>query len=191
MKRSLGARTLLYPHPVLLVGTYDARGRPNLMTASWAGICCSQPPCVAVSLRKATYSHGSIVESRAFTLSIATVSWAKEADFAGIYSGRDEDKFQALGWTPVRSELVHAPYPAELPVILECQLVHTFELGLHTEFVGRILDVKADEEVLGRGGMPDLEKIQPLIFESGRQQYYGIGAYVGEAFEMGRVKQGL
>ena len=56
MKRSLGAKTLLFPTPVLLVGTYDQAGKPNLMTAAWGGVCCSKPPCVAVSLRKATYT---------------------------------------------------------------------------------------------------------------------------------------
>jgi len=71
MKESLGARTLLFPTPVLMVGTYDRDGKPNLMNAAWGGICCSQPPCVAVSLRKATYSHAAIVERKAFTVGIA------------------------------------------------------------------------------------------------------------------------
>ncbi len=70
MKKSIGANTILYPTPVLIVGTYDKDGKPNGMTAAWGGICCSKPPCVTVSLRKATYSYGSIVESKAYTLSI-------------------------------------------------------------------------------------------------------------------------
>lgn len=67
MKKSVGAKTLLFPTPVLMVGTYDQAGKPNLMNAAWGGICCSKPPCVSVSLRKATYSHGCIVERKAFT----------------------------------------------------------------------------------------------------------------------------
>src|SRR5574340_1175367 len=70
MKQSLGPRTLLFPAPVLLVGTYDREGKPNLMNAAWGGICCSQPPCVAVSLRKAGYSYAAIGERRAFTIGI-------------------------------------------------------------------------------------------------------------------------
>ena len=70
MKKSLGAKTLLFPTPVLLVGTYDPDEKPNLMCAAWGGICCSQPPCVAVSLRKATYSYAAIVERKAFTMGI-------------------------------------------------------------------------------------------------------------------------
>ncbi len=70
MKKSLGAKTLVYPTPVFVVGTYDVNDKPNVLTASWAGICCSQPPCVAVSLRKATATYGNIVARKAFTISI-------------------------------------------------------------------------------------------------------------------------
>ena len=68
MKKSLGPKTLIYPTPVWVVGTYDKEGKPNVMTIAWGGICCSKPPCVAISLRKATYSYGNIVERKAFTL---------------------------------------------------------------------------------------------------------------------------
>src|ERR1035441_1933313 len=101
--------TILHPHPVMLVGTYGAEGKPNLMTAAWGGICCSDPPCVAVSLRKATYTHGNLMARRAFTLSVPSQDQVKAADYFGLTSGRDTDKFSATGWTPVRSELVDAP----------------------------------------------------------------------------------
>ena len=70
MKRSLGAKTLIFPTPTWIVGSYDKQGKPNGMTAAWGGICCSDPPCVAVSLRKATYSYGNLVERKAFTVSV-------------------------------------------------------------------------------------------------------------------------
>jgi len=70
MKKSIGVKTIVYPTPVFVIGTYDQRGNPNIMTASWAGICCSSPPCVAVSLREATYSYGNIVLHKAFTVNI-------------------------------------------------------------------------------------------------------------------------
>jgi flavin reductase (DIM6/NTAB) family NADH-FMN oxidoreductase RutF len=70
MKKSLGAKTIAYPAPVFAIGTYDLQGRPNMMTAAWAGLCCSSPACIAVALRKATYSHGSIVEEHCRTQGI-------------------------------------------------------------------------------------------------------------------------
>jgi flavin reductase (DIM6/NTAB) family NADH-FMN oxidoreductase RutF len=187
MKRSLGAKTLIVPTPTWIVGSYDAEGKPNGMTAAWGGICCSEPPCVAVSLRKATYSYGNLMARRAFTVSVPSGSQAAEADYFGLASGRDVDKFAAAGWTPVRSELVDAPYVAECPLVLECKVVHVFELGLHTQFVGQILDVKAAEEVLDAAGMPDIGKVRPIVFSPGDRKYYGIGDLLGQAFALGKA----
>jgi flavin reductase (DIM6/NTAB) family NADH-FMN oxidoreductase RutF len=186
MKQSLGAKTLLFPTPVLLVGTYDHAGKPNLMNAAWGGICCSQPPCIAVSLRKATHSYAGLVEHKAFTLGIPAQGQMQAADYCGIASGRDTDKFAAIGWTPVRSELVDAPYAAELPFVLECRLLHTLEIGLHTQFVGEIVDVKAEAAVLGEDGLPDILKIKPLVFDTAHRGYHGIGPLLGQAFSVGR-----
>ncbi len=184
MKQSLGAITLVYPTPVFVVGTYDRNGKPNVMTASWGGICCSQPPCVAVSLRKATYTYGNIVERKAFTISIPSEQYARQADYFGLASGRTTDKFAASGLTPVRSELVDAPYVLEFPLVVECRLFRTVELGLHTQFVGEVLDVKADPSVM-TGRMLDIRKVQPLAYAPDTQEYYGIGDLVGKAFEIG------
>jgi flavin reductase (DIM6/NTAB) family NADH-FMN oxidoreductase RutF len=184
MKQSLGAKTLVYPTPVFVVGTYDQNGKPNVMTASWGGICCSQPPCVAVSLRKATYTHGNIVARKAFTISIPSEQFARQADYFGMASGRNADKFAAAGLTPVRSELVDAPYVKEFPLIVECRLAHTFELGLHTQFVGEVVDVKAEDTVLN-GKRVDIRKVKPLAFTPDTQEYYGIGSFIGKAFAIG------
>jgi flavin reductase (DIM6/NTAB) family NADH-FMN oxidoreductase RutF len=186
MKQSLGAKTLLFPTPVLLVGTYDREGKPNLMNAAWGGICNSQPPCIAVSLRKATYSHAAIVERKAFTIGIPAEAQIKEADYVGIVSGREVNKFVETGLTPVKSELVDAPYAAEIPFVLECRLLHTHEIGLHTQFVGEIIDVKADAAVLGDDGLPDILKLKPLVFDTAHRGYYGIGPFLGQAFSVGK-----
>ncbi len=187
MKKSIGAKTLLFPTPVLMVGTYDPEGKPNLMCAAWGGICNSQPVSVAVSLRKATYSHACIIERKAFTVGIACESKMAEADYVGMASGRDLNKFSAAGLTPVKSELVDAPYAKEFPVVLECRLLHVIELGLHTQFIGEIVDVKADSEVLGDDGIPDIMKIKPLIYDTGHKGYYGIGEELGKAFSAGKA----
>ena len=101
MKKSIGAKTIIFPTPVLIVGTYDISGKPNLMAAAWGGICCSRPPCVAISLREATYTHGNITERKAFTINILSEAQVKEADYYGIATGRDVDKFAVTGVTPV------------------------------------------------------------------------------------------
>jgi flavin reductase (DIM6/NTAB) family NADH-FMN oxidoreductase RutF len=187
MKKSLGAKTLICPNPVLIVGTYDKDGKPNAMNAAWGGIVNSSPPSVGVSLRKATYTHGNIMERRAFTISIPSVAYAKEADHFGLKSGRDEDKFAITKLTPVRSELVDAPYVGEFPLVLECRVLHVHELGLHTQFVGEILDVKVDEAMLNADGRPDVMKMKPFIYDFGTNSYYGLGELVGKSFSIGKV----
>lgn len=186
MKQSLGAKTLLFPTPVLMVGSYDSEGKPNLMNAAWGGVCCSDPPCVNVSVRKARHTYDSIVARKAFTIGIATEATITPADFAGIASGRTTDKFAAAGLTPVRSELVDAPYADEFPLVLECRLLHTLEIGVHTQFIGEIIDVKADSSVLGADGLPDILKVQPLVYDPAHKGYHGVGALLEKAFSAGK-----
>jgi len=186
MKKSLGAKALVYPKPVFVVGSYDQGGKPNVMTASWGGICCSQPPCVAVSLRKATYTHGNILARKAFTISIPSEDHVQQADYFGLVSGRSVDKFAATKLTPVRSELVDAPYVKEFSLIVECKLAHVIELGLHTQFVGEVMDVKAEDHVMAKGGLLEITKVKPLVFAPDTQAYYGIGHFVGQAFSVGQ-----
>jgi flavin reductase (DIM6/NTAB) family NADH-FMN oxidoreductase RutF len=187
MKKSLGAMTILYPTPVLLVGTYDDAGKPNLMTVAWGGICCSSPPCVAVSLRKATYTYGNIVLQGAFTVNIPSEKHAAAADYCGMVSGKKADKFAATGLTPVRSSLVNAPYIEEFSLILECKLIRQTELGLHTQFVGEIVDVKAEASVLDGKGMLNVDKLQPFFYAPEVNAYYGTGKRLGDAFSIGQA----
>ena len=186
MKKSIGARTLLCPTPVMLVGTYDHDRKPNLMTAAWGGICCSQPPCIAVSLRKATYTYACIVERKAFTVGVASEDQVKTADYMGLCSGRDVNKFVETGLSVVESDLVDAPYALEIPLVLECRLMHTLEIGIHTQFVGEIIDVKADPTVLSQDSLPDILKLRPIAYDSAHRAYHGLGPCLGEAFSVGK-----
>ncbi|MEW6601065.1 MAG: flavin reductase family protein [Nitrospirota bacterium] len=186
MKKSLGAKTIVYPTPVFVVGTYDDAGRPNVMTASWGGICCSSPPCIAVALRKVTYSYSNIVGRSAFTINIPSETYAKEADYFGLVSGKDTDKLAVAGLTPVKSDLVDAPYIGEFPFVLECKLLHTIEVGLHTQFIGEIMDIKAEESVLNEKGALDIEKVKPFLFAPEARAYYKVGQYLGKAFSIGK-----
>ena len=186
MKTSFGPKTLIYPAPVWCVGSYDTHGSPNVMTIAWGGICCSSPPCVTISLRKATYTYGSIMQKKAYTLSVPSEKHAGVADYFGMASGRNEDKFARTGLTPVKSELVDAPYVAEFPMVLECRVIHHYEIGLHTHFVGEIRDVKVEESVLGDDGNADIEKVRPILFSPDTDAYHGVGSVVGKAFDMGK-----
>ena len=187
MKKSLGAKTLLYPTPVLAIGSYHADGRPNVMTAAWGGIACSKPPCVSVSLRAATATHGNIVARKAFTISLPSREQAAAADYFGLVSGRDVDKFAATALTPAQAEFVDAPYVAEFPLVVECAVVQVHELGLHTQFIGEGKDVKIDESCLDGDGHIDADKLDPVALALEAGGYFALGALIGPAFTIGKV----
>jgi flavin reductase (DIM6/NTAB) family NADH-FMN oxidoreductase RutF len=184
--KSLGPKTLVYPAPVLVIGSYGDGGRANAMVCAWGGICCSAPPEVAISLRKATATHGNITARKAFTINIPSEKLVEKVDYFGTVSGRDVDKFEKTGLTPVKSELVDAPYIKEFPLILECSLVNTIELGLHTHFIGEVKDVKVDEAVLDADGILDVQKVLPFMFAPDSRIYFGISRKIGEAFSIGK-----
>lgn len=186
MKTSLGPKLLVYPAPVLVVGTYNADGKPNVMTASWGGICCSQPPCVNVSLRKATLSYHNLLARKAFTLSIPSGEYVRQTDYFGLSSGHDTDKFAASGLTAAKSDVVDAPYVSEFPLVLECRLVQTVELGLHTQFIGEVIDTKVDPAALTPDGNVNIRQLNPLLFATGTKEYYSVGEFVAKAFTAGQ-----
>lgn len=185
-KASLGARTVVIPTPVWIIGSYDDQGKPNMMTSSWVGICSSNPASLMICLRKATYTFGNIMARKAFTVNIASESFARYAAYIGRVSGRDVDKFKRTGLTPVKSTLVNAPFIMEFPLVVECKLSQAVELGSHTMFIGKILDVKADRSILSQGNVPDIEKLKPFVFAPGSSTFYGIGPCLGNVSELAK-----
>jgi flavin reductase (DIM6/NTAB) family NADH-FMN oxidoreductase RutF len=187
VKKSLGPKSYLFPLPTIVVGSYDQDDRPNMMTASWIGIVNSDPVMISVSLRKATYSYDSLLEKKAFTLSVPSKQHIAEMDYVGTLSGRKRDKFADTGLTAIKSDLIDAPYVAEFPVVLECKLVKSDDLGLHTMFVAEVLDVKIDQDYLKDNGMPDVAKLAPISFGYGDREYYELGDYAGAANRLWQV----
>jgi len=188
MKKSLGAKTLLFPTPVLIIGSYDGKGIANAMNAAWGGIACSEPPCVTVSVRDHRKTYENIMAQKAFTVNIPSEKYLKEADHFGIVSGKTENKFKATGLTPVKSDLVNAPYIKEFPLVLECSLKTTYKLGTHTQFIGEIKDVKAEESALNSKGFPDPEKMKAFMFDPSTSAYYATGKFLAQAFTAGKIK---
>ena len=186
MKRSLGARAAAYLLPVFVVGTYDRTGKPDAMVAAWGGICSSDPPSIALSIRPSRYTYRNLMDRQAFTVSVPSVHYLAEADFFGITSGVDTDKFAITGLTPQRAEFVDAPSVAEFPVVLECRVTKQIKIGAHTQFIGEIMDVKIDESMLDTDGKPDLARLQLIGFDVFRSGYYTTGPVIGKAFSAGR-----
>ncbi|MDR1648701.1 MAG: flavin reductase family protein, partial [Synergistaceae bacterium] len=161
-------------------------GKPNLITLAWAGVCCSEPPSVQVSLRKDRYSHSAIMERKAFSVNVPSKKYLTEADYAGIVSGRNVNKFETAGLTPLKGEAVDAPLVAEFPVSMECKMTHVLELGSHDLFVGQIMACWIEEEALREGSNKvNADRIDPLIYMPGGE-YFGLGEFLSPGYTAGR-----
>ncbi len=186
-KKNIDPGTYACPTPTWCVGSYDADGNANVMTIAWGGICCSTPPHLTVSLRKVTHSYQALIQRRCYTVSIPSLKYLKEADFFGMVSGKDTDKFAVSGLTAKRSELVDAPYVEEFPLIFECEVRHVVEIGGHVQFIGEIVGIKADEDVLNSKGLPAIDKVNPFVYAPASRQYLSLDEVVGQGFSSGRA----
>lgn len=186
MKKSIGANTILYPAPILLVAAYDKEGNPNAATVAWGGICNSEPPCVMVGLRKSRYTLECIESRKAFTVNIPSEKYSAETDYFGMVSGRKVDKFAATGLKCEKAESVDAPVVCQFPMVLECILSESIDLGSHYGLVGEVKNIQVEEDMLTDKGLPDPELVRPIIFAPVLRKYYGIGTYIGDGFSIGK-----
>jgi flavin reductase (DIM6/NTAB) family NADH-FMN oxidoreductase RutF len=177
VKKDMGARLTVYPIPIYLVATYDRNNEPNVMTVGWGGVCCGNPPCISVSVRKATHTHHALMDRRAFTTNLPSEGFATAVSYFGKASGKNENKFEKAGLTPIRSDFVDAPYIEEMPVNLECKVIQIHEIGSHTQFIGQIVNAKIDASL--REDTPLIEQCKPIVYGVGNDHlYYKIGGAI-------------
>jgi flavin reductase (DIM6/NTAB) family NADH-FMN oxidoreductase RutF len=186
MKKNIGAKEMVFPTPVFIVGTYCEDGKPNAMNVAWGGICSSTPPCIAISIRKQRCTYDNILKRKAFTINIPSEKYIKEADYFGLISGKKADKIKDSGLTPVKGEKVDAPYIKEFPINIECKVIDTNQIGEHIQIIGEILDVKVDQDYIKENGIVDMEAIKPLTYDPASSSYYSIGNYIDKAFSAGK-----
>lgn len=173
---------MLYPMPVLIIGSYDKDGTPDAMNAAWGGISEENEISICVSENHRTTKN--IIASGAFTVSIADAENVVAADYVGIVSGNKEpEKIKKAGWTPVKSDYVNAPLFEELPMALECRLKSYDEETCR--LVGEIVNVCAEERILTDGKI-DLSKFSPITYDPVNHDYLTLGKAVGKAFSDGR-----
>lgn len=179
MRKNFGAKTYVYPQPVLIIGTYDENGKADAMNAAWGGICGADKIMVELGSHQTT---DNIAVTKAFTVAVADAENTTACDYVGIVSGRNEpNKMEKAGFTTVKSEFVNAPVINELPITLECEL----EKKIDGMYIGKIVNVSADEKYLGEDGLPDLAKFTPITFDPVHHKYVALGDVVGNAFKDG------
>ena len=182
MRKNFGAKPMCYPMPVYIIGTYGADGTPNAMNAAWGGISEDTEISICISADHKTTEN--ILARKAFTVSMATAKYMAACDYVGIVSGSKEpDKFAKAGFHATKSDFVDAPLIDELPMAVECELISYDSESCR--LVGRIVNVSADESVLGENGKVDVNKLQPITYDPMNHHYLVLGEKVGHAFKDG------
>lgn len=169
--RSIGATTYLCPIPSVMLGCADPQkgAAPNLITVAWAGVVCSKPPMLSVSIRKERYSHDLIAGTGEFTVNLVGRRLCRAMDFCGVKSGRDVDKFKTLGLTAVAAPgLATAPGLGEAPAFLSCRVHSVTELGSHDLFLAKIVEVSVQERYFLSDGSIDENAMELVSYVHGK-----------------------
>jgi flavin reductase (DIM6/NTAB) family NADH-FMN oxidoreductase RutF len=186
MKRRLGPSDILFPVPAALVasGTWE---KPNLLTVAWIGMMGSDPPMLAISLRKGRHSLDIIRESKEFTVNIPSAKHFREADYCGLVSGRKHDKFRDCGFTAMPGAVVKAPLVEECPFNLECRVVQEVEFGPWAVILAEIVETHVDVDAVDpETGKIDVSKVDPLVYCATIREYWSLGERLGLGFKAGK-----
>lgn len=175
----------LYPLPVVLLTCQVEKGKSNIITLAWVGVVSSDPPQLSASVRPTRYSHDILEKAGYFVINIPSVDILEKVDRAGTTSGRDGNKWEKIGFTPLPSSLAGAPLIKECPVNIECKTRQYLSLGAHDMFIGKILAVHADKDILDKEGSVDFTKAKPIAFNHG--EYWSLGQKIG-SFGLSRPK---
>lgn len=176
-KKSWKPGNMLYPVPVVMVSCKREGERPNIITLAWAGTICSDPAMLSVSIHPERYSYGIIRETKEFVVNLVTKDIVFAADYCGVKSGRNVDKFQEMKLTPSPSEIIQPPGILESPVNMECQVKEIKELGSHHMFLAEIVGVNVSEEYLDEKGKFHLNSAGMVAYSHG--EYFVLGEKVG------------
>lgn len=169
--------TFLYPIPAVMVTCGDMENS-NIITIAWTGIVSSDPATTYVSIRKERFSHGIIEKHKEFCINLTTKDLAYATDYAGVRSGRKEDKFKTLNLTKEEATIVKCPMIKESPVTLECKVIEIKEMGSHDMFLAEIVAVNVDEKYMDENNRFDMDKCNVLAYSHGH--YYSLGEKLGK-----------
>lgn len=178
MKQDWKPGTLIYPLPAVMVSCGSSPEEYNIITLSWVGTICTNPPMCYISVRPERHSYEILKKNMEFVINITTKDLAYATDWCGVKSGREFDKFKEMNLTPGQASVVRAPIIEESPLNIECRVKEILRLGSHDMFIADVVNVKADEHYIDKEtGKFSLENAEPIAYSHG--QYYEMGDKIG------------
>ena len=171
--------TMIYPLPAVMVSCGSEVSEYNIITLSWTGTICSDPPMCYISVRPGRHSYGIIRKNGEFVINLTTRELAYATDWCGVKSGADHDKFREMKLTPEKAKVVKAPLIKESPVNIECVVKEIRELGSHHMFISEVVAVNADKSLFDeKTGAFRLYDANPICYSHGR--YFETGRFIGK-----------
>jgi flavin reductase (DIM6/NTAB) family NADH-FMN oxidoreductase RutF len=184
-KVKLGKQTILYPMPVLLIGS-NVNDKPNIMTAAWGSIACMKPPMACIALNQIRYTLKGIKQNNTFSINVPSTDSVLETDYCGITPGSKVDKVEVCNFGIFYGALKTAPMIEQCPLNLECSVFQILNLGSHDLIIGKIEEVYINEDCL-TDGKPDGSKIKPFNYLTGNNQsYHEVGKFIAKSFSAGK-----
>ncbi len=169
---------MLYPLPAVMVSCQRPGEKPNILTVAWAGTVCSDPAMISISVRPERYSYDIIKETGEFAVNLVTKDLTFAADYCGVKSGRDVDKFREMKLTPVSLDGVAVPGINESPLILACRVTDEKPLGTHHMFLAEVVSVSVNEEYMDETGKFHLNDTELMAYSHG--EYFTLGKKLGK-----------
>ncbi|MCX7842358.1 MAG: flavin reductase family protein [Clostridia bacterium] len=169
--------TILSPVPAVMATCVNSEGKPNIITIAWAGTINSEPPMLSISVRKSRYSYDLIKDKGEFVVNLTNRRLAFAADFCGVRSGRDTDKFEAMRLTCEKASKVDVPLIKESPVNIECVVKNVVGLGSHDMFIAEVVAVNVDERLLDKKGKLHMDKADLICYSHG--EYWSLEKSLG------------
>ncbi len=134
---------LIEPGPAVLVSTMNG-DRPNVMTMSWHMMVDFEPPLIACILSNRDYTFNIVKKTKECVINIPTVELVRTVVRCGNSSGRDMDKFEKFGLTPLPASSVRAPLIKECYANLECKVIDMTRVNKYGMFILEVVKAWTD-----------------------------------------------
>lgn len=178
MKKILEPIDLIYPLPVVLVTCSDKQGNNNIITIAWATNLSRKPICLGITIGKTKYSVKLINETMEFAVNIPSKNFLEEIDQCGFTHGNSTDKFALTKFTKKDAKLITTKLIDECPINIECKVINVLDIGSSFFFVGEVLIVHLNEDILVDGNEVDFKKLDSVLFT--QKRYYSLGGFLGQ-----------
>lgn len=186
-KKELKLHAVVSPTETVVVSAYDETGKAEACTLAFYMVSSHIPPCITIAInatqRRKTLA--AMLYTKAFVLGFPSINQVKEVDYLGVESGYNTDKLANIRYTTTEAKTVQAPIINELPLSMECEIVHTVTVGSHMQVTGEVKRIIADETILTDKGKVDLHKLKPIIYDEEQVRYLAVGEKVADAFRTG------